>query len=170
VIDGIVGVQDRDRRKSKLLFSDVRFRDRLKARGSELLDCLKQTLQSVAPTAPGLDRACVCEPDTLIRELLGMKMDLMTSKQDYLVHFARPGTSFDDSWVVAEDEDCVIIPSEHCIGKTVKTCLFPALLQHSPRALLSVASVEDVLVKNKRFFPSNEEKRAAVRAVDDNTR
>jgi hypothetical protein len=167
VTDGIVGVQERDRRNSKLFFSDAKFRGRLKARCDELLDCLKQTLRSIAPTAPGLSPTCVREPDKWVQELLEMKMDLMTSRMDYLVIFARPGTPFDGSWMVAENEECVVVPPAHCISKTVKICLFPGLVQQSSRALPSVAS--DALVKNKRFFPSIEEKRTAFRPVDDNT-
>jgi hypothetical protein len=163
VIDGLVRVQDQDRRTAKLSFSKASSRDHVfMARCSELLKYFK-TLQTLSRTAPDSHD----DSDIWCQNVLRMKLDLMISRYDYLIHSVQSGTTFDKSWMVAEDEQGFEVLPAHCVGKTVKMCPFPALIQQSPRTLPMDASIEDVLVKNKRFFPSAEENRAGL--IDGNT-
>jgi hypothetical protein len=165
---GILRIKQQDQILTKLFFSKAEFGEIVKARSSNLHDYFERALQFVTSTSPGPDHTS--ELPKWCESFLKLKIDLMMSPMDYRIHFIRPGTPFDSSWMDVEDEACFGIPVAHCVGKTVKLCKFPALVQQSPRALQTDAPTEDALVKNKLFFPSAEEKRTASGLVNDNTR
>lgn len=87
-----------------------------------------------------------------------LKQTLMISPMDYRIHYCMPGTPFDPTWMQAEDDE--LFPVGDAKGKVVRTCLFPALFEQDPEPFGTDPSVADILVSNKKLFPSHAEKKA----------
>jgi hypothetical protein len=83
----------------------------------------------------------------------------MINSNEYRIHYCMPGTTFDPTWMRAEDVEGLSLKDGEVQMKKVAACLFPALSQHDPAPFEEGPSLESVLVKNKKFFPSLAEKR-----------
>jgi hypothetical protein len=83
----------------------------------------------------------------------------MINSNEYRIHYCMPSTTFDPTWMRAEDVEGLSLKDHEAQTKKVATCLFPALSQHDAAPFGEGPSLESVLVKNKEFFPSLAEKR-----------
>lgn len=66
---------------------------------------------------------------------------------------------FDPTWMQAEDNQQFSITDREAKGETISTCLFPALFEAEPVTWDAEPDLDDVLVINKRFLPTDKEKR-----------
>jgi hypothetical protein len=110
------------------------------------------------PDAPGLDPKY--RPDEWLKDALKFKHSLLLSPKDYRVHFCLPGTPFDASWMAPEDVFGITLQPRETAGKRVVMCLFPALVEIEQAPFGEHVEVEEVLISNKRFFPTPAERRA----------
>jgi hypothetical protein len=84
----------------------------------------------------------------------------MINDSDFRIRYCMPGIPFDPTWMQAEDAIGFPLTDAQAQSKKVVTCLFPALSEHEPSPFGEWPSLESVLVKNKKFFPTLAEKRA----------
>ncbi len=141
-----------------LLFADKKYQE------SEFQTLTEQLVQgysiakSAFPSAPGID--CLSDPEAWVQGALKLKLKLMIARRDYRIHNCLPGTSFDSTWMRAEDIDGRAISDSKANSKKVIICLFPALVEQDPRALEKGIDVSECLMKNKNFFPTWQEREA----------
>jgi hypothetical protein len=119
---------------------------------------LLTALSSCCPSAPGLDPEN--NPRSWLEDASKLKQTLLLSPKDYRIHFCLPGTPFDPSWMKPEDVYGIPLKDFETAGKRVTTCLFPALVELEPAPFGENTTVEDLLVSNKRFFPTQQERKA----------
>jgi hypothetical protein len=120
---------------------------------------LLAALDISCPNAPGLDPKY--GPGEWLKNALKFKHSLLLSPKDYRVHFCLPGTPFDASWMVPEDVFGIpLLKENETNGKRVVMCLFPALVEIEASPFGEHVEVEEVLISNKRFFPTAAERRA----------
>jgi hypothetical protein len=149
-------VQHHDKVSSKLLFEDEKFKaGQAKERAMKQLANVVCALKHAWPAAPGFSR--LNDPHGWVEAAVKLKQTLMISPMDYRVHFCMPGTPFDPTWMHAEDAELFEVKAPK--GKTVVTCLFPALFEQEPQPFGTNLSVNEILVSNKKFFPSYAEKK-----------
>jgi hypothetical protein len=84
----------------------------------------------------------------------------MINVNEYRIHYCMPGTPFDPTWMQAEHPEGYPLRDNEAETKKVAACLFPALSEHEPTLFDESPSLESVLVRNKKFFPTLAEKRA----------
>jgi hypothetical protein len=134
--------------------------NRLAKQVSSLEHNLLAALRISRPSAPGLDRK-YGRPREWLQYALKLKHSLLLSPKDYRVHFCLPGTPFDASWMVPEDVFGIpFLKENETNGKRVVMCLFPALVEIEAAPFGEHVEVEEVLISNKRFFPTAAERRA----------
>ncbi|KAI8935380.1 hypothetical protein NX059_007963 [Plenodomus lindquistii] len=109
-------------------------------------------VKQACPDAPGIEY--VRRKTEWAEGIFVLKQLLMISPYDYRVHFCRPGTPFDPSWMIAEDFEGEIVRPEKLGSMMVRMCLSPALVQQDPREFKEGQPMEDALIMNKNFFPS----------------
>jgi hypothetical protein len=120
---------------------------------------LLEALRISRPSAPGCDPEY--DPHQWLKDALKFKHSLLLSPKDYRVHFCLPGTPYDESWMAAEDVFGIPFHKEaETEGKRVVMCLFPALVEIEAVPFGEHVEVEEVLISNKRFFPTAAERRA----------
>jgi hypothetical protein len=142
----------------KLLFEDESFQEmHLKDRASKLLASLEVSIKEAWPDALGFTK--LHDPQTWAETAIKFKQTLMIDANDYRIHYCRPGTPFDSTWMQAEDTDGFRVADDKAQTKKVATCLFPALFQHEARPFGDHPILEELLVSNKTFFPTLAEKR-----------
>jgi hypothetical protein len=132
--------------------------NRLTKQVSSLEYKLLEALRISRPNAPGCDPGY--DPHEWLKEALKLKHSLLLSPKDYRVHFCLPGTLYDESWMAAEDEFGIPLQAHETTEKCVIMCLFPALVEIEAVPFGEYVEVEEVLISNKRFFPTAGEKRA----------
>jgi hypothetical protein len=133
--------------------------NRLEKQVSSLEYKLLEALRISRPNAPGRDPGY--DPHEWLKDALKFKHSLLLRPKDYRVHFCLPGTLYDVSWMAAEDLFGIPLGKEaETKGKCVVMCLFPALAEIEAVPFGEHAEVEEVLISNKRFFPTAAEKRA----------
>lgn len=91
------------------------------------------------------------KPKQWSEDAIQLKQSLMISPKDYGIHFCKPSTLFDASWMQAEDFDSCRVSDEHAEGKKILTCLFPALVQMDPDPFTEDTTCEEILTRNKKF-------------------
>jgi hypothetical protein len=150
-------VQHFDKFSSKLLFEHEKFIEGpVKQRAVKQLANIAFALKHAWPAAPGFAR--LNDPLGWVGAAVKLKQTLMISPMDYRVHYCMPGIPFDPAWMHAEDAELFEVKDPK--GKMVLTCLFPALFEQEPQPFGTNPSVKEVLVSNKKFFPSYAEKKA----------
>jgi hypothetical protein len=87
-------------------------------------------------------------------------MTLMISPKDYRIHYCLPGSSFEPSWMRAEDLDGFPLTDTEAQNKRVRVCFFPALAELEPSEFNDKTVLAEVLVKDKLFFPNSVEKQS----------
>lgn len=83
---------------------------------------------------------------------------LVISPLDYLVHFVTVGEAFNASWMRAEDKGGLLLRDDQARAKFAIVGLFPALSERNPSKFSLAIPVEEVLVGNKKLFPTLDEK------------
>lgn len=81
----------------------------------------------------------------------------MISHNEYRIHYCRPGSLFDSSWMRAEDIDGFSLTDAEAQTMRVGVCLFPALAELEPKIFGDKPVLAELLVKSKVFFPSSAE-------------
>ena len=119
---------------------------------------LLTALSTTLPSAPGLDPANA--PHAWLTEASNLKRTLLLSPKDYRIHFPLPDTAFDPSWMKPEDVHGIPLKDAETVGKRVVMCIFPALVQIEAGPFVENVKVEELLVVNKRFFPTPAERKA----------
>jgi hypothetical protein len=133
--------------------------NRLAKQVSSLEHNLLEALHTCSPNAPGLDPEYGSRE--WLQDALKFKHSLLLSPKDYRVHFCLPGTPYDESWMAAEDVFGIpLLKESETNGKRVIMCLFPALVEIEAVPFGEHVEVEEVLISNKRFFPTAAERRA----------
>lgn len=157
--DGLAEVQRLDKVGFSLLFADESFRKTYQQPAvSKLIKRFSNAIRVAYPSAPslkGLDDA-----DAWAEKAFKLKQRLMLSPKDYRIHFCLPGTPFDPTWMTAENDHGLTPTAADTKGKTIRVCLFPALVEQDSKAFGKDAVISDALVKNKNFFPTWQEKQA----------
>lgn len=83
-----------------------------------------------------------------------LKVDLGISPRDYRALYMRPNAKFNPAWMCASDKKNKSLSDDEAMGSTVKLCLFPALVEQDAKPFDDdTSTVEDALVKNKKFLP-----------------
>lgn len=152
---GLAEVQRIDKLGFSLLFADPDFHKTYQGVTAKLIERF-DTFKLAYPSAPGIKG--LDEPTTWAEEALQLKQRLMISPKDYRIHFCLPGTQFDPTWMTAEDAKGFDIKGAEVTGKPILSCLFPALVEQNPKAFAKGAEIADALIKNKKFFPTWQEK------------
>jgi hypothetical protein len=151
-------VQQLDKIGMKLLFEDKNFKSSsLHLRAERMLADLEASLKYACPMAPGFKK--LSTPQEWAETAVELKETLMLNAHEFRIHNCMPGTQFDPTWMQAVNYDRFPISDEEAMGKKIAVGLFPALTAHDASPFGDSATLEDVLAKNKTFFPSFEEKR-----------
>ncbi|KAF1845330.1 uncharacterized protein K460DRAFT_430243 [Cucurbitaria berberidis CBS 394.84] len=156
--DGLAGVQRIDVLGFSLLFADQDFqKTELQKAAVKLVTRFRHMMKSACSTASGVES--IQDPEAWAQGALKLKQKLMISPKEYRIHFCLPATLFDPTWMIAEDAEGYRCPSAKAKGKEILVCLFPALVEQNSRTFEAGAGISDALVKNKKFFPTWQEKR-----------
>ncbi len=149
--EGLAKVSRYFKRATQHLFMDPEFkRTELTPRISELAARLTTYQQNhCKPPDIPLPRT----PEAYAAYVIEWKQTLLLSPKEYKIHFACPGATFDARWMIAMDAENFELPIEKVEGKKVACCLFPALVS-GDKEEKEGEKMEDVLVRNKKFFPS----------------
>ena len=141
----------------KLLFEDERFHNtEMKIGAQNLLNRLALSLKQAWPDAPGF--APLNDPQDWAEKGIKLKQALMISPRDYRIHYCMPGSPYDPAWMEAEDAEG--FPVVDAQSRRVVTCLFPALTEQDPSPFGENPILDEILVVNKKFFPTFAEKQA----------
>ncbi|KAF2020702.1 hypothetical protein BU24DRAFT_487266 [Aaosphaeria arxii CBS 175.79] len=83
---------------------------------------------------------------------LKLRLDLTVSSPNYQFIFFQPRTTFDPHWMTGETNTCTELEPDHCVGKTVRICLFPAIAQQEFQLdEVTANDIPSVLACNKTF-------------------
>jgi hypothetical protein len=157
--DGAADVQLLDKVGMKLLFEDERFqKSKQELRAEVFLERVKAALKKVIPAVPGIEAAGGAKD--WAKMAVKLKKDLMISQHDYRLHYCKPTTPFDFSWMTPVDSEGFTLKEPQTQGKRVAACLFPAFVQQDPLPFEDSVTLTDLLVCNKNFFPTFAEKQA----------
>ncbi|KAH4308205.1 hypothetical protein HBH70_050320 [Parastagonospora nodorum] len=155
---GAAEVQQLDKIGMKLLFEDKNFKSSLlQLRAERILADLEASLKYACPIAPGFKK--LNTPQEWAETAVELKQTLMLNAHEFRIHNCMPGTQFNPTWMQAMNYERFPIPDEDAMGRNIAVGLFPALTAHDAPPFSDSATLEDVLAKNKTFFPSFEEKR-----------
>ncbi|CAO2655818.1 Nn.00g046210.m01.CDS01 [Neocucurbitaria sp. VM-36] len=155
--DGLVEVQRIDKLGFSQLFADPDFhKAHLEVIAAKLIARFSETVTQAYPSAPGV--GAIDESTDWVEGALKLKQRLMISPKEYRIHFCLPATPFDPTWMTAEDAKGIPVNAAQAKGKTISTCLFPALVEQNPKGYEKRAEIADVLIENKKFFPTWQEK------------
>ncbi|KAF2704592.1 hypothetical protein K504DRAFT_494844 [Pleomassaria siparia CBS 279.74] len=149
--DGLEYMRNFDTCATKLLIRDTAFKnDQVPRVAKSLASRLAHTLSFVLCSKPKLE-------DTfdfyeLCKEMLLLKLELITSTKEYRIFFALPGEEYNAEWMVAEDENGHAIEPEACKSRKVKLCWFPAISQcEGTMAGVSLDDISTAFACNKPF-------------------
>ncbi|KAJ4364796.1 hypothetical protein N0V95_000640 [Ascochyta clinopodiicola] len=152
---GLETVQHYDKVATQFLFKDPDFQTvHVSRRTSELksrFETAKRKLWQPSNIPSSLS------PSRFAKEVIAFKQKLLLSPKEYHIHFVRPGCNFQANRMQAYNATNEPVSDEKAAKKQVLLCLFPMLTCEEPRVMEGGAGVEDVLCKNKVFFPSFEE-------------
>lgn len=93
-------------------------------------------------------------PETLYKKAIALKQDLLLCPNSYRIHYIRPGTPFDSSWMIPYDTENWEYRNGEAQEKDVALCVFPALLSGKPEEFGDHDPLEDAFTMNKEFFPT----------------
>jgi hypothetical protein len=164
--EGVSEVQHLDKLGLKLLFASEDFnKSNMRIRAEKLIDMTNKALKRAWPSSPGIHENGRVPEDWAERSLK-IKQELMISPMDYRLHFCRPGTTFNPDWMRAEDSGNWKVTDANAASKKVVCCLFPALVEQDPEPFKMGTQVEALLARNKKFFPSFQEKQNLEQNLD----
>jgi hypothetical protein len=156
--EGASEVQYLDKLGLKLLFENEDFKkSSMRTRAEKLIEIINKTFKCAWSSAPGVNKNGG-SPEDWAHKSLKIKQDLMISPMDYRLHFCRPGTTFNPDWMRAEDSGNWKVSDADAASKKVVCCLFPALVEQDPEPFEMGIQVEALLARNKKFFPSFQER------------
>jgi hypothetical protein len=95
--------------------------------------------------------------EKMATESLKLKLSLMLSPKDYRIRYCQPGTRYDPTWMKSRNDKNQQVADHKAADKKITLCLFPALLAQDTQPFADDARIEDVLVKNRKFFPASDE-------------
>ncbi|KAJ8110499.1 hypothetical protein OPT61_g6673 [Boeremia exigua] len=157
--DGLERVQHADKLVAQEMFADAdEKRTITQMRQKDLIRNLTLAAKLLLPSPHNLPDANVLQK--LAADALSLKRALMLSPKDYRIHYCRPEVTFDLSWMQANSLEILDLEDRVVVGKPVALCLFPAVFAQEASPFDDGASIQDALVKNKRFFPSPSESKA----------
>ena len=152
---GIVKVQQYDKVAAKLMFEDPDFQ---KVEVARRIKEFKNSFQTVKHNlCQKSDIPSSKSPSRFAKEVVEFKQQLLLSPKNYRIHYVRPGTVFNARWMQAYNNTNDPVSDANAAGKKVALCVFPALTCEKGVAVKEDVKIEDVLVKNKRFFPTFKE-------------
>lgn len=93
-------------------------------------------------------------PSSFAKEVMDFKQKLLLSPKEYRIYYVRPGYEFNAKWMQAYDNTNEPVPDSKAEGKNIDLCVFPALACLKDEAIKEDGKIEDVLCKNKQFFPT----------------
>lgn len=131
---------------------------RIEPRKRKLERSFKKATASICTPHPQNAHSHSSSSEVFADTAIELKQALLLSPHDYRIHYARPGTKFDKSWMIAVDNEHWEIKENEVEGKEVSMCLFPALMAQAPPDFEDTAPLEEALVLNKNFFPAFGEK------------
>ncbi|XPS69480.1 hypothetical protein M3J07_001739 [Ascochyta lentis] len=153
--EGLARVQHYDKVATKLMFEEPDFQTvEVSRRTSEFksrFEAAKKKLCQPSNIPSSLS------PSRFSKEAIKFKQKLLLSPKEYRIHFVRPGYRFQASRMQAYDETNEPVLDAKATGKKVLLCLFPMLTCEGPQPTKEDARIEDVLCKNKKFFPTFKE-------------
>ncbi|KAF3006429.1 hypothetical protein E8E13_001589 [Curvularia kusanoi] len=155
VREGLIQILRYDKAASKLMFENSDFE---KTKVTPRIEDLMSRLQIVKEKrCRKSDIPSSRSPKGFARDVIEFKKLLLMSSKRYRIRYVRPGTLFDQRWMQAYSDTNDSVSSEEANGRKIILCMFPALLCEKGEAINDGMKIEDVLVKNRRFFPTFEE-------------